>query len=178
MDRRYDAPMRTLFVDPPPVVQDLIAQRQALGQDLYDEVWEGEYHVAAAPTGRHADLQAQLIQVLGPLGRTRGLHILGPSNIGRPGDFRVPDLVLLRGAKDLTWNPTAAIVVEVVSPGDESRRKLHFYFRAGVDELLIVDPEERTVEWFTRGPDGFALADGSALLGITAVDLAEALDWP
>ena len=62
---RYDRAMRTTFVmDPPPIVEDWLAQRHALGQDLYDEVWEGEYHVAAAPTGRHADIQAQLIQVL------------------------------------------------------------------------------------------------------------------
>jgi len=56
--------MRTLFVDPAQEVEDLIAQRKALGQDLYDEVWEGEYHVAAAPTDAHADLQVQLIEIL------------------------------------------------------------------------------------------------------------------
>ncbi len=170
--------MRTLFVDPPPVVEDLIAQRKALGQDLYDEVWEGEYHVAAAPTGRHADLQAQLIEVLGPLARSAGLHLLGPSNIGRPDDFRVPDVVILRGAKDLTWNPTAAIVVEVLSPGDESRRKLGFYLRAGVEELLIVDPALGTLEWFARGPEGYEPADGSAVLALTTAQLHGSLDWP
>jgi Uma2 family endonuclease len=170
--------MRTLFVDPPPVVEDLIAQRHALGQDLYDEVWEGEYHVAAAPTGKHADVQAQLIEVLGPMARSVGLHIVGPTNIGGPGDFRVPDLVLLRGAKDLTWNPTAALVVEVVSPGDESRRKLDFYFRAGVEEVLIVDPELGTLEWSVRGTDGFEPADGSELLGITSAEVGERIDWP
>ena len=170
--------MRTLFVDPPQLVEDLIAQRHALGQDLYDEVWEGEYHVAAAPTGKHADVQAQLIQVLGPMARSAGLHIVGPTNIGRPGDFRVPDLVLLRGAKDLTWNPTAALVVEVVSPGDESRRKSDFYFRHGVEELLIVEPELGTLEWFVRGTDGFEPTAGSRLLDITSADLADRIDWP
>ena len=64
--------MRTLFVDPPQAVEDLIAERHALGQDLYDEVWEGEYHVAAAPTGKHADLQAQLIRILGGLAIASG----------------------------------------------------------------------------------------------------------
>jgi Uma2 family endonuclease len=165
-------------VDPPPAVEDLIAERHALGQDLYDEVWEGEYHVAAAPTGTHADLQAQLIQVLGPMARSAGLHIVGPTNIGRPGDFRVPDLVVLRGARDVTWNPTAAIVVEVVSPGDESRRKLDFYFGAGVEELLTVEPELGTLEWFARAADGFEPAVGSALLGTTSADLATSIDWP
>jgi len=57
--------MRTLFVDPPPVAQELIAQR----------------------------------------------HALGPSNIERPRDFRVPDVVLVRGGA-----------------------------RAGVEELLMASP--------------------------------------
>ncbi len=170
--------MRTLFVDPPSEVEDLIAQRKALGQDLFDEVWEGVYHVAAAPTGKHADLQAQLIQVLGPVARAAGLHLVGPANIGRSGDFRVPDVVLLRGPKDLTWNPTATIVVEVVSPRDESRRKFDFYFRHGVEEMLIVEPELRTLEWFARGTDGFEPATGSAILTLASTDLHDALDWP
>ena len=86
--------------------------------------------------------------------------------------------MLLRGAKDLTWNPTAAIVVEVVSPGDESRRKLDYYFRCGVEELLIVEPELGTLEWFARAADGFEPANGSAILGLTGSDLADAIDWP
>jgi Uma2 family endonuclease len=166
--------MRTLFVDPPQAVEDLIAERHA----LYDEVWEGEYHVAAAPTGKHADVQAQLIQVLRPLARSAGLHVVGPTNIGRAGDFRVPDVVFLRGAKDLTLNPTAAIVVEVVSPGDESRRKLDFYPHHEVEELLIVEPELETLEWFARGTDGFRPADGSTLLGIASAELTARIDWP
>lgn len=69
-------------------------------------------------------------------------------------------------------------IVEVVSPGDDSRRKTDFYFRAGVEEVLIVEPEARTAEWFARDPDGFQPAAGSGLLGITGVELAEAIDWP
>jgi Uma2 family endonuclease len=170
--------MRTLFVDPPQAVEELIAQRRALGQDLYDEVWEGEYHVTAAPNDAHSDVQFQLTGILRPLARQAGLLGRGPSNIGRPKDFRVPDLAFLRGAPDPVWQHTAAVVVEVVSPGDESRLKFHHYFRMDVDELLIVDPAQRTVEWFERGPDAFRPADGSTLLGITSAELASAIDWP
>ena len=171
--------MRTTFVmDPPPIVEDWLAQRRALGQDLYDEVWEGEYHVAPAPTNRHADLQVQLIATLRPRAIRAGLRLLGPGNVGTPRDFRVPDLVFLRREEHPVWNPTAAIVVEVVSPGDESRLKFDFYHRAGIEEVLIVDPDAQTVEWFVRGPSAFLPADGSALLGISAADLAAAIDWP
>jgi Uma2 family endonuclease len=43
--------------------------------------------------------------------------------------------------------PTAALVVEIVSPGDETWEKLPFYAAHHVDEVLIVDPQERSVSW-------------------------------
>ncbi|MFN8518153.1 MAG: Uma2 family endonuclease [Chloroflexota bacterium] len=171
--------MRTTFVmDPPPIVEDWLAQRHAQGQDLYDEVWEGEYHVAAAPTNRHAQVQTRLVRLLGPRADSAGLLEVGPCNIGRPTDFRVPDLAFLRREEHPVWNPTAAIVVEVVSPGDESRRKFAFYHLRGVEEVLIVDPDARTVEWFVRASDAFVAADGSQILALSGAELADALDWP
>jgi hypothetical protein len=47
-----------------------------------------------------------------------------------------------------------------------------------VEEFLIVDPQARSVEWFTQCADSFAPADGSAILGITSADLHGAIDWP
>ncbi len=171
--------MRTTFVmDPPTEVEDWLGRRRARGQDLYDEVWEGEYHVAPAGSLRHADVQGQLFEILGPLGRRAGLHRVGPGNIGQAMDYRVPDLAFLRRREVAVRVPTAAIVVEVLSPRDESRAKLPFFYRVGVEEVLIVDPDARTVEWFVRGPDAVEPTDGSALLGITSAVLAETIDWP
>jgi Uma2 family endonuclease len=90
----------------------------------------------------------------------------------------VPDIAFFRGEKGVTWHATAAIVVEVVSPGDESRRKFGHYFRSGVEEFLIVDPQTRRVEWYAQGVDAFEAADGSAILGITSAELDQALEWP
>ncbi len=171
--------MRTTFVmDPPTEVEDWLERRRALGQDLYDEVWEGEYHVAPAPTWRHADVQAQLIRILGPFADRAGLYVGGPGNIGEGRDYRVPDLAFLRGREVAVRASTAAIVVEVMSPNDESRAKLPFFFRIGVEEVVLVDPDGRTAEWFARGRDSFEPVDGSALLGITSAELAETIDWP
>jgi len=170
--------MRTLFVDPPSMVEDWLAQRRALGQDRFDEVWEGEYHVAPAPTGRHAELQFQLAALLRPYAQAVGMSLVGPTNIGVPTDYRVPDAAAFREWTDRVWYPSAAIVVEILSPGDESRAKLPFYHRAGVEEVLIVDADGRTVEWLARGPEAFEPADGSALLGITAHALAALIAWP
>jgi Uma2 family endonuclease len=171
--------MRTTFVtDPPPIVEDWLARRRALGQDRFDEIWEGEYHVAPGPSRGHGIVDDEIGAALRDLARGIGLIGATACNIGTPSDFRVPDRAYFRDREDRVWNPTAAIVVEIVSPGDESRRKLDFYFRAGVEEVLIVDSETWTVEWFERGPDAFRPADASALLGITSAELAAAVDWP
>lgn len=145
---------------------------------MFDEVWEGEYHVAPGPDGPHGRIDYQLHRVLGPRVDAAALYGSGPLNIGKADDYRVPDAAYLRSARTALYNPTAAIVVEIVSPGDESRRKSDFYFQAGVEELLIVDPRARAVEWFARGDGGFKPVPGSALLGVSAEELATELDWP
>lgn len=171
--------MRTVLVGPPPAeVEAWLERRRVLGQDRFDEVWEGEYHVVPAPHGRHGRVDDQLARLLGPRADTAGLQGSGPLNIGRPDDYRVPDRAYLRTTGVDLYQPTAAIIVEIVSPGDETRRKFDFYYNAGVEELLIVDPEARTVEWFERGSDGFVPADGSRLLGLAGAELAAALRWP
>ena len=84
--------MRTTFVmDPPPIVEDWLARRRALGQDRLDEVWEGEYHVAPEASNRHALIQVQLIEHLDELGlqvsvlaRRCGCHVV----------LALPDLVV------------------------------------------------------------------------------------
>ncbi len=167
-----------VFADPPPVVEDWLEQRRALGQDRFDEVWEGVYHVVPGPDGAHGRVDHQLHLLLGPRARAAGLYGSGQLNIGVADDYRVPDGAFLRSARAARYNPTAAIVVEIVSPDDETRRKFDFYFRSDVEELLIVDPRARTVEWCARGDEGFEPAAGSVLLGVSAEDLAAELDWP
>lgn len=167
-----------LLRDPPEVLREWLARRRALGQDGYDEVWDGVYHVVPMAHGRQGRMQDELAFALRDAARTAGLIGSGPVNIGLPDDFRVPDRVYLRTRETALWNPTAAIAIEILSDRDESRRKVGFYFAHGVEELLLVDPQERTVEWYLRGPHGFVAADGSALLGVTTEDLLAAIDWP
>jgi Uma2 family endonuclease len=110
--------------------------------------------------------------------RAAGLWPSGALKIGHPDDYRVPDRAYLRDRDTALFAPTAALVVGIVSPDDETRSKLAFYFAVAVEELLVVDPETRTVEWMTRGPDGFVVAGASLLLGLTTTDLHAAIDWP
>lgn len=98
-------------------------------------------------------------------------------NIGEGDDYRVPGLAVLRSAATATWLQTAAIVVEVVSPDDESWAKLPFYAAHAVDEVLIVDPRNRSVHWLHLAGDTYMAIERS-MLGVTPGELAAQIDWP
>jgi Uma2 family endonuclease len=171
--------MRTVLVgQPPPEVEELLARRRALGQDLFDEVWEGEYHMVPAPHRRYSEVDHELAGILRPLAKRAGLQGAGPANVGEPNNYRVPDQSYYADRNPQVFNPTAEIVIEIVSPDDESRQKFDFYFRVGVKEVGILDPAFRTVEWYERGDGGFRPADGSSLLGITTGELVKQIGWP
>ena len=173
--------MPTLLLDPPPAELDaLLERRKRLGQDGKDEVWEGVLHVVPAPGHRHARLAQQLAELLGPAARAVGLQpTISGFNLGdSKDDFRVPDGGLHRpGAADM-WHPTAALVLEILSPGDESWVKLPFYAAHHVDEVLIVDPDTRRAHWLGLTADGYEPIERSALIELGAADLAQRLDWP
>jgi cytochrome P450 len=87
-----------------------------------------------APSGRHGDVESQLHVVLRPLAQRAGLRMRGQFNLGQDGDYRVPDGGLQQDATDRVYYATAALVIEIVSPGDESRGKVAFYAARGVEE--------------------------------------------
>ena len=76
------------------------------------------------------------------------------------------------------WLSTAALVVEIVSPGDESWEKLPFYARHRVDEILIVDPHERAVHWLTLVDGDYRSIERSGLVDLGPADLGKRIDWP
>jgi Uma2 family endonuclease len=69
-------------------------------------------------------------------------------------------------------------VVEIVSPGDESWEKLPFYAAHRVDEVLIVDPQERSVSWLALRDGEYHPIERSGLVDLGTLGLAEQLDWP
>lgn len=169
----------TIVLGPrPPVVEAWLAERREKGLDGFDEVWEGEYVVAPMAHPRHGLVDQQVAVILAPLARAAGLIVSSPLNLGEPDDYRVPDRVLLRTTPTTTYVPTAALVVEIVSPDDRSRRKLEFYAAHGVDEVLLVDPGRRSVELFGREEQRMTPRSRSLLLELDAQDLAARIDWP
>ena len=104
---------------------------------------------------------------------------MGEFNLGvSEQDFRVPDGGIHRPGAGGTWLPTAALVVEIVSPGDESWEKLPFYAARGVEEALIVDPQQRAVDWLGLSEGECRPLERSALIALGPGELAGAIDWP
>ena len=93
-------------------------------------------------------------------------------------DFRVPDGGLHRPGAAGVWHATAALVVEILSPDDESWQKLPFYAAHDVGEILIVDPAERAVTWLGLGDGEYQAIPRSALIELGPAEIAERLDWP
>lgn len=171
--------MPTLVMDPPPrEIEAFLERRRALGLDRHDEVWEGVLHMAPAPLRRHARLQAQLAELLGPLARAAGLETVGEFNLGEDGDYRIPDSGLLAPGPDALYLPTAALAIEIISPGDETWQKLSFYAVHGVNELLIVDPGQRKVDWLGLTGEEYHPIEHSTLIDLSTAEISQRIDWP
>src|SRR5436305_12503027 len=148
--------MSTLVLGtPPPELEALLERRRQAGVDRLDEVWQGVRNMVPGTSIEHADISQQLAELLGPPARAAGLRpTMSEFNLGESEhDFRVPDGGLHRPGAAGVWHATAALVVEILSPDDETREKLPFFATHQVDEVLIVDPAERMVTWL-------ALRDG------------------
>jgi Uma2 family endonuclease len=171
--------VRTLILDPPPAqLAELLHRRRITGADRHDEVWQGVHHMVPAPGAAHSLIAQQLAILLDSPARAVGLTVSVDFNLGDAEDYRVPDLGVHRGRPRGTWIATAAIAVEIRSPDDETMDKLAFYARHGVDELLIVDPASRSVDWRLLSVGEYASTGHSALRGPGSDELAGRIDWP
>ena len=171
--------MKTVVLGPrPPELEAIVARRHALGQDRFDEVWEGNYHMAPTLHLWHAYLGGKLAVILQSHAARAGLHYTGAFNLGEPDNYRVPDAGLHRSLPNVAFVPTAAMVIEIVSPGDESWEKFDHFAAHGVAEVLIVDPVEATIAIFVRRGDAYERADSSELLRVSAAQLQESITWP
>jgi Uma2 family endonuclease len=93
-------------------------------------------------------------------------------------NYRVPDGGLHRARRWGTWEHTAPLVVEIVSPGDETWLKLPHYAAHEVDEVLILDPEERAIHWLALTDGEYRPIERSGVIDLSLKELAERIDWP
>lgn len=170
--------MPTLVRDPQPAeFEALLERRRRLGQDLFDEVWEGVLHMTRSPQSARPGRVAARRDPFAA-GGGAGLRALGQLNLGGERDCRVPDGGLVRPGPDGVYLSTARLVVEIVSPGDESWAKLDFYAARGLEELVIVDPQEKTVSWVGLEGGEYRHVKRSRVIELGAGELARLIDWP
>lgn len=133
-----------------------------------------------APSGSHADIAQQLAVLLDGPAREAGLFpTMHEFNLGdEEHDYRVPDGGVHRQRLSGVWHRTTALVVEIVSPGDETWEKLPFYAEHEVDEVLIVDAETRKVDWLALVGGEYRPVERSGLIDVGPAELAQGIDWP
>ena len=173
------ASMNAVLIDPPAWFMD---RRREMGGDRWDEVWEGVLHMAPQPTSDHQGIGSDLLPVLAALVMPRGWRVRYETSLYDPvqgeNNYRVPDLVVVDPARlsKRGVEGRAELVVEILSPNDESRAKLPFYARHGVQEVWLIEPTARAIEIYTlRGASYFAVAperDGSVRSPVFALVLA------
>ncbi len=156
------ASMHAVLLDPPAWFVD---RRREMGGDRWDEVWEGVLHMVPPPTFVHQHLGTKLAVALTPIAEARGWLVSCETGLFDPDrgetDYRQPDLVVVdpvhvskRGVEG-----RAEVVIEILSPNDESRAKLGFYAGHAVQEVWLVEPDARTIEIYTlRGRTYFGVA--------------------
>lgn len=153
--------MRVVLADPDP---EWLEERSRLGLDHRDEVWDGVLHVPPRPSTAHQMFEFELHLVLRPIVRLLGLQIVQELAVFDPDkgekNYRAPDLVIAApeniSARGIEGR--AELVVEVLSPHDESYQKFPFYAARGIPEYWIVDPKTREIEVYVlRGSTYFAV---------------------
>lgn len=161
-------------------VADWLHRRRELGQDRYDEVWQGTPYIAPLTSAEHGVAALQIMIALEDNARTAGLYSVGSFRIGTDdSDFRMPDGGWLRKMSTTSYPFTAAAVLEVLTPDDATMSKMPFYAQHEVAEVLVAHPTERWVHCYQRvSHHHYRVTAGSLVLGIGMSELAAKVRWP
>jgi Uma2 family endonuclease len=148
-----------MYIENPPLEEELIAQRQARGADAHDEVWEGVYFMSPLADNEHQRIVSRFTRVLeAAIGDSGTGSVYPGANLAASAenweeDFRVPDVAVFlndTAAEDHNtfWTGAADFIIEVTSPRDRSYDKVPFYSRLGVRELLVLNRQKWSLELY------------------------------
>jgi Uma2 family endonuclease len=138
--------MRGLLLEVP---ESLLAERRRLGIDRWDEMWEGVLHLVPPPSGWHQEFGSELFLFLGPIAKARGLKATYETGLfGSEKSYRTPDLAFSLPSQrtERGVEGGAELVIEILSPNDETYEKLPFYAAFPVREVLVLNPDTRAIE--------------------------------
>jgi Uma2 family endonuclease len=157
----------------PDLTRELVKARQQREVDRYDEVWEGVYVVPPLARNPHQDVATALSGILFNIinledrGRVHAGANVSDRRDHWEHNYRCPDVVVvLKGGRAIDcgthWLGGPDFVVEVESPREKAVRKLPFYSKIQVRELLIVHGETRQLQMYRH--------DGSQLVNVESSD--------
>ncbi len=145
--------MHAVIVGPDPHFLSWLQERAEWGLDKRDEVWDGVLHVVPPTSMPHQELETELVIVMRTVVQNLGLKALPEIGVFfdvgfDKENYRTPDVVVAdpRNCTRRGVERRAELVVEVLSPGDESRHKFSFYASCGIPEYWLVDPITREIE--------------------------------
>jgi Uma2 family endonuclease len=171
--------MSVVLLDPDWAAR-VLAEREADGEHVHDEVWDGVTYIMPQADNEHDDLVGFFRFVF----RTVFDPVLGHRTHGsvnitdRPHrwkqNYRAPDVALFLAGnpaqdRGTHWLGGPDSAIEIVSPGDRSRDKLDFYAGVGVREVLVLDRNPWRLEVYQsrrgrmRSKGAIAPGDGSVL---------------
>jgi Uma2 family endonuclease len=148
-----------------------LEERRRSGACRWDEMWEGVLHIPPVSTVPHQELLGDLLVLLHQEwhehDRLEVIHrvpVVLPCNQSRwEWDYRIPDLLILDRQTSESANPNffsdppPLCCIEIHSPGDESYKKLSFYFELGVPEVWIIHRDTKKPEVFLRDDSEYRL---------------------
>jgi len=134
-------------------MEALVEHRRRLGIGNLDECWEGVWHWTE-PTGKHQRVAARIYTVHAEFLEGAGRASVWPSvnvtdrEVDWKHNHRCPDGSIILPDHPGHWLDDAQTafvggpdqVLEVLSPDDDTHRKLPFYAALGVREVLVVEP--------------------------------------
>lgn len=145
--------MRAIWIQPD---QSYLAERARLGLDKKDEVWDGVLHMVPPPAYQHEAIANELLLALAPIARRLGLLARTAGLFDWERNYRVPDLSIVRedhiSERGLEG---AELVIEVLSPNDESRDKFVFFAKLRVREIWLVEAKTRELELYELRDGGY-----------------------
>lgn len=154
-------------------VSEFLSFRQQREVDKYDEVWEGVYVVPPLAQNPHQDLVTSLSVILFNVVQLEGRgRVLAGANISDRKanwvyNYRCPDVVVvLKQGQAIDcgthWMGGPDFLIEVESPQDQIARKIPFYSKIQVRELLIVHGTTRHLQLYCH--------DGRQLMAVEPLD--------
>lgn len=162
------------------VPEELLQERARKGWDRWDEVWEGVLHMVPPPNFLHQSLATKLSGFLIARLEARGIGTLVEAGMYRPGpimSYRVPDLMFFPLAAGVATERgiegPAHVVVEILSPNDETYEKFDFYAAMGVAEIVVIHPTTRAVELYRLAGSRYLAtsADDRGRLHVATIDV-------